>query len=82
MIIDPVDPALLERLDRALARMSWTRRNVYLYTRVEGHTFAEAAAVYGISEQQVRRHVAKAMWLLRRHANPGEFSFWQRWRPF
>lgn len=79
---EPTDAEMLKRLDRALACMSWTRRNVFLFTRVEGHSFAEAAEVYGLSEEQVRRHVAKAMWFLRRRANPEEFSFWQRWWPF
>lgn len=56
MTEDQNDAELLRRLDRALARLSPKRRNIYLLSRVEQKSFAEIAEAYGISEEQVLRH--------------------------
>jgi RNA polymerase sigma-70 factor (ECF subfamily) len=41
-------------------------RNIFLLSRIEGKTYAEIAGLYGMSEEGVKKRVAKAMHILRR----------------
>lgn len=79
--LSPEDAAMLKRLDWALARMPTLRREVFLFVRVERHSHAETADVFGISEAKVLKHVARAMWDLRRRTAPQDFTLWQRLWP-
>lgn len=81
-ILSDEDRVLLAKLEKALARLTPRRRNIFLLVRVERQTYEQVARAYGISEEQVRRHVYRAMWYLRRKTAPEDFTFWQRWWPF
>lgn len=56
----------LARIDAALATLKPKTRNIFLLARVEGRSYAEVGAIFGMSEEGVKKQVAKAMWHLRR----------------
>lgn len=71
--IADVDPHLaleardaLARVDRALDILHPKTRNIFLLRRIEGMSYAEIAAAYGMSEKGVEKQFAKAMIHLRR----------------
>ena len=75
------DAAFIDRLQQALDKMPARRRNIYLYVRVEDHSYAEAAEVFGTSIGHIRNEVRRAMKALRRATRPQDFRWWQRlWR--
>ena len=56
----------LARIERALARLKPKTRDIFLMTRVEGRSYAEVGTTLGMSEEAVKKQVAKAMWHVRR----------------
>lgn len=56
----------LARIDAALLRLKPKTRNIFLLARVEGRSYAEVGDMFGMTEEGVRKQVAKAMWHLRR----------------
>lgn len=56
----------LARIDAALATLKPKTREIFLMTRVEGRSYAEVGAILGMSEDGVKKQVAKAMGHLRR----------------
>lgn len=56
----------LARLRRGLDQLAPKTRNIFLMSRIEGMTYAEIGAAYGMSEEGVKKRVAAAMHHLRR----------------
>jgi len=56
----------LARVDRALDALHPKTRNIFLLRRIEGMSYAEIAAAYGMSEKGVEKQFVKAMVHLRR----------------
>jgi len=57
------------------------RRDLFLLVRIEGCSYAQAAAIIGVSEARARRQVSRAMLDLRRATRPQDFTLWQRLWP-
>lgn len=68
---------VLERLERALARMPERRRAVFLAARQEGLGYAEIAERNGIAVRQVEREIAAAVLQLD-DAVAGRVPWWRR----
>jgi DNA-directed RNA polymerase specialized sigma24 family protein len=66
---------------RTLLDMPRTRRDIFLFVRIEGHSHAEAAALYGVSQARVGREISRAMLDLRRATRPQDFTLWRRLWP-
>lgn len=54
------------RVQAALDGLNPKTRNIFLLSRIEGKTYIEIAGLYGMSEEGVKKRVAKAMHVLRR----------------
>lgn len=54
------------RLRLALDQLKPKTRNIFLMSRIEGKTYAEIGLAYGMSEEGVKKQVAKAMHHVRR----------------
>jgi len=76
-----IEAQFAARCRRTLLRMSRIRRDLFLFVWIEGHSRAQAAAVYGVSEARVRREISRAMLDLRRATRPQDFTLWQRLWP-
>lgn len=75
------EPQFAARCRRTLLRMPRVRRDLFLFVRIEGHSHADAAVAYGVSQARVRREISRAMLDLRRATRPQDFTLWQRlWR--
>lgn len=51
----------LRSLDEAIAGLPERTRHIFLLNRIHGRTFTEIAAVLGISDRAVAKHMARAM---------------------
>lgn len=51
----------LGSIDRALAALPKKTRHIFLLNRVHGRSFSEIAAVLGISQRAVAKHMARAV---------------------
>lgn len=58
---DDFTPEEVERVDACLRSMRSLTRNIFLVSRIDGTPDAEIAERTGLSVEQVRRHVLKAM---------------------
>lgn len=77
---EAIDPELIARVDRALARLPARRRNMLLLSHVEGWTCEQIAAAYGINADRVRRQVAAAMDKVIGETLEGRrLPFWRQW---
>lgn len=56
----------IARIQAVLDRLPAKTRNIFLLSRIEGKTYAEIARLYGMSEEGVKKRVAKAMHAMRR----------------
>lgn len=56
----------LRRIDAAMHRMKPRTRDIFLMSRIEGKSYAEIASALGMSEDGVRKQVARAMIFLRK----------------
>lgn len=74
---DPNGPELVRRVDRALARLLPRTRNIFLLSRLDGKTYAEIAALYGMREERVRVIVKNAMWAIRYEMDHGRPLPWR-----
>jgi RNA polymerase sigma-70 factor (ECF subfamily) len=67
---DPIDALeardAIARVQTVLNGLNPKTRNIFLLSRIEGKTYAEIAGLYGMSEEGVKKRVAKAMHVLRR----------------
>lgn len=81
MRADLIDAQFAARCRQTLLRMAAVRRDLFLFVRIKGHCHADAAALYGVSEDGVTREVGRAMLDLRRAARPQDFTFLQRLWP-
>jgi DNA-binding CsgD family transcriptional regulator len=80
----PDDAELLRRLERAMSKLPQTTREVFLARLVAGLSYAEIAALTGLSKWRVERHMASAVSRLARLVDDEPLHWWQRlfrWRP-
>jgi RNA polymerase sigma-70 factor (ECF subfamily) len=64
-IAPPGDPALRERVRRAIARLARGQREAFVLVHLEGMTIAEAAAASGRAEGTIKSHLHRALRALR-----------------
>lgn len=77
--MEPPDPEALARLERAVRALPRTTREIFLAHRLDDRSYPEIADITGLSEEKVRRHMAKALYQLGRYADGDERTAWQRW---
>ena len=58
---------MLARVDAAMRRLKPKTRDIFLMSRIEGRSYADIAESLGMSEEGVKKQVAKAIHALRRH---------------
>lgn len=75
----PPDPDELARLERAVLSLPRATREVFLAHRLDNRSYAEIAEVTGLSERQVRRRMAEALYRVGRFTDGDERTAWQRW---
>ena len=79
MPIEPPDPELMARLERAMEAMPRMTREIFLAHRIDDYSYEQIAEITGLSVRRVQRHMVKAMLQLVRYANGDERTAWQRW---
>jgi len=67
---------LIRRLERAMASMDVTSREVFLAHRLDGLGYAEIAERTGLTVAQVERHIAEAIFHLDRALGVMEREDW------
>jgi len=60
----------IARVDAALLALPTKTREIFLLHRKGGHSYAEIAAARGLSVKAVEKHIAKALFELRRRLRP------------
>lgn len=70
----------LRRAERAVDHMSPVEREIFLGIRVDELSYAEVAALHGITVTDVERHFAAALRILDRHMHERHHKWWQFWR--
>lgn len=55
----------LKRVDAAMHKLKPRTRDIFLMSRIEGRSYAEIGEVFGMSEEGVKKQVAKAIKFLR-----------------
>lgn len=70
----------IERVNRALRRMSHRQREVYLAVRIDDADYRDIAARLGITPKQVEREFAAAIWQVGRALRERRpEQWWRRW---
>ncbi|MAF61900.1 sigma-70 region 4 domain-containing protein [Blastomonas sp. CCH5-A3] len=67
----------LRRAERAVDHMSPVEREIFLAIRVDELSYAEAAALHGITVAEVEQHLAGALRILDRHMHERHHKWWQ-----
>ncbi|ASR51555.1 sigma factor-like helix-turn-helix DNA-binding protein [Blastomonas fulva] len=70
----------LRRAERAVDNMSPMQREIFLAIRVDELSYAEVAAMHGITVTQGEHHFAGALRILDRHMHERHHKWWQFWR--
>lgn len=70
----------LRRAERAVDAMSPMQREIFLSIRVDELSYAEVAALHGITVTEVEQHFAGALRILDRHMHERHHKWWQFWR--
>lgn len=70
----------LRRAERAVDSMSPVQREIFLGIRVDELSYAELAAMQGITVADVEHHFAGALRILDRHMHERHHKWWQFWR--
>lgn len=78
---DTPDPGELARLETALRSLRRLDRLVFLAHRQQGLSYAAIAMATGLSEAQVKRCMARALYDLRRVLSGQRLPWWYRWLP-
>ncbi|HEY1146262.1 MAG TPA: sigma factor-like helix-turn-helix DNA-binding protein [Allosphingosinicella sp.] len=73
------DPELLKRLEKAVARLPRTTREIFLAHRLDDLAYQEIADRTGLTVRQVERHITKAIYRLSRDVYDGPRRWWERW---
>ncbi len=68
----------LRRLERTLAKLPMTRREIFLEHAVDGMSYRDIAGRTGLSVRQVEGHVARAIYRLCREADRRPLRWWER----
>ena len=79
MPVEPPDPELMARVERAMEAMPLMTREMFLAHRIDDYSYEQIAEITGLSVRRVQRHMVKAMLQLARYANGDERTAWQRW---
>ena len=78
---EPPDAEELARLERAVLSLPRTTREVFLSHRLDNRSYTEIAAAMGISERQVERRIAEALYRISRYLDGEETTrWWHGWR--
>jgi RNA polymerase sigma factor (sigma-70 family) len=76
---DNDDPALVRKLEAAVANLPFLQREVFLAHRLEGLSYAEIGWLMGRSERYIERQMAKAIYKLVKQMDGQKLSWWERW---
>ncbi len=78
---EPADPVRLARLERGLRMLPRATQQIFLAKMIDRVSYAHIARATGLSQRQVQRRMAKALYHLQRFMDRDEQSKWQiRWR--
>ena len=72
------DAKLRGRFKAAVANLPLMQREIFLAHRVGGLSYTEIARVLGLSEREVERQFARAMYKLMKQMNGHRLSWWER----
>ena len=78
--LEPPTTELLERLQRRLRRLPRFTRDVFLAHRIDGLSYAEIAALTGVTTKRIEREIARAIAALMRESIRERpiLSWWRR----
>jgi RNA polymerase sigma factor (sigma-70 family) len=79
-VYGPAHSERLAAMERALLSLPRLSREIFLARRLDGNSYADIAAVTGLSERQVERRMAKTVRRLNRYLRGDERTAWQLWR--
>ncbi len=74
----PQDPELLKRLEKAVARLPRTTREIFLAHRLDAMPYQDIADRCGLTVRQVERHIAKAMCKICTELDREPLRWWER----
>lgn len=61
-------------LQRAIDLLPPQRRKIFILCKIEGKSYEEVAGIFGISEGTVNDHIVKAVRMIRKNFNSGDFA--------
>jgi RNA polymerase sigma factor (sigma-70 family) len=76
---DPSEADLLRQLESALANLPQRQRDIFLAKRRDRMRYDEIARRTGLTTDQVRRQMAKALYKLWKQLEGRKLSWWERW---
>lgn len=74
----PPGPEYVKRLEKAVARLPRTTREIFLAHRLDGMSYPEIAGRTGLSIREIERHMAKAMYKLCTEFDRKPRRWWER----
>ena len=74
-----VDPAVLDRLEDAIRRLSRLQREIMLAVRRDDMDYAQIAERTGLSQQQVEAMMVRALMNFQRNLADPDRHAWRRW---
>lgn len=77
--VSELDPQSLVLLDEAVAALPRKQRDIFLAHRLDDLSYAEIAARTGLTERQVERQMASAIYKLCKQMDGQPLSWWERW---
>ncbi len=76
---EPTDPARLARLERGLRMLPRVTQQIFRAKLIDRCSYAHIAGATGLSQRQVRRRMANALYHLQCVMDGDEQSKWQIW---
>jgi RNA polymerase sigma-70 factor (ECF subfamily) len=73
------DPEFSPKLKNALSNIPRVQREIFLANRLVGMNYAEIARRTGLSEPEIERHMARAIYKMVKQMHGERLSWWESW---
>lgn len=76
---DKLDPRLRQKLEQAVAALPRKQREIFLAHRLDDLSYGEIALALGLTELEVERQMASAIYKLCKQMDGHPLDWWERW---